>query len=35
MDLERFPLLGMPLSMSHRQIFGDEDREKRNDVKLI
>jgi hypothetical protein len=34
-DLERFPLPGVPQSMSHRQIFDDEDREKRNDAKSI
>jgi hypothetical protein len=35
MDLERFPLLGVPLSMSHHQIFYDEDREKYDDARSI
>jgi hypothetical protein len=34
-DLERFPLPGVPQLTSHREIFGDEDQEKYDDVKSI
>jgi hypothetical protein len=35
MDFERFSLPDAPLSMSHRQIFYDEDQEKHDDARSI